>query len=173
MKGNLTKDMFIDNPRDNSFTHANEKNNAISVVQIQEVQQDLRDDKNKIVDEVAAKVATLNIDKSDLSLSFSGQLDKPFTVTIVIDEKTFIVESNSKMIASEQSAVTSDAIAKRFKSFKNSRYNVAEFDFSQLADSLTIPFKELTDVKNKVAYYLNGEKDVISAVTLPAVNVAS
>ena len=167
LKGNLTKDMFIDNPRDNSFTHANEKNNAISVVQIQEVQQDLRDDKNKIVDEVAAKVATLNIDKSDLSLSFSGQLDKPFTVTIVIDEKTFVVESNSKMIASEQSAVTSDAIAKRFKSFKNSRYNVAEFDFSQLADSLTIPFKELTDVKNKVAYYLNGEKDVISAVTLP------
>lgn len=167
LKGNLTKDMFIDNPRDNSFTHANEKNNAISVVQIQEVQQDLRDDKNKIVDEVAAKVATLNIDKSDLSLSFSGQLDTPFTVTIVIDEKTFIVESNSKMIASEQSAVTSDAIAKRFKSFKNSRYNVAEFDFSQLADSLTIPFKELTDVKNKVAYYLNGEKDVISAVTLP------
>ena len=167
LKGNLTKDMFIDNPRDNSFTHANEKNNAISVVQIQEVQQDLRDDKNKIVDEVAAKVATLNIDKSDLSLSFSGQLDTPFTVTIVIDEKTFIVESNSKMIASEQSAVTSDAIAKRFKSFKNSRYNVAEFDFSQLADSLTIPFKELTDVKNKVAYYLNGEKEVISAVTLP------
>ena len=168
LKGNLTKDMFIDNPRDNSFTHANEKNNAISVVQIQEVQQDLRNDKNKIVDEVAAKVATLNIDKSDLALSFSGQLDTPFTVTIVIDEKTFIVESNSKMIASEQSAVTSDAIAKRFKSFKNSRYNVAEFDFSQLADSLTIPFKELTDVKNKVAYYLNGEKDVISAVTLPA-----
>ena len=168
LKGNLTKDMFIDNPRDNSFTHANEKNNAISVVQIQEVQQDLRDDKNKIVDEVAAKVATLNIDKSDLSISFSGLLDKPFTVTIVIDEKTFIVESKSKMIASEQSAVTSDAIAKRFKSFKNSRYNVAEFDFSQLADSLTIPFKELTDVKNKVAYYLNGEKDVISAVTLPA-----
>ena len=167
LKGNLTKDMFIDNPRDNSFTHANEKNNAISVVQIQEVQQDLRDDKNKIVDEVAAKVATLNIDKSDLSLSFSGQLDTPFKVTIVIDEKTFVVESNSNMIASEQSAVTVEAIEKRFKSFKNSRYNVADFDFSQLDDHLTIPFKELTEVKNKVAYYLNGEKDVIPAVTLP------
>ncbi|MEJ6121351.1 U32 family peptidase [Vibrio sp. 2-Bac 85] len=167
LKGNLTKDMFIDNPRDNSFTHANEKNNAISVVQIQEVQQDLRDDKNKIVDEVAAKVATLNIDKSDLSLSFSGQLNTPFKVTIVIDEKTFVVKSNSNMIASEQSAVTVEAIEKRFKSFKNSRYNVADFDFSPLDDHLTIPFKELTEVKNKVAYYLNGEKDVIPAVTLP------
>jgi len=167
LKGNLTKDMFIDNPRDNSFTHANEKSNAISVVQIQEAQNILRDDKNKIVDEVAAKVATLNIDKSDLSLSFSGQLDKPFTVTIVIDQKTIVVESNSNLIKSEQSAVTEEAIAKRFKSFKNSRYNVAEFDFSELDAGLTIPFKELTDVKNKVAYYLNGEKEVIPAVTIP------
>ena len=167
LKGNLTKDMFIDNPRDNSFTHANEKSNAISVVQIQEAQDILRDDKNKIVDEVAAKVATLNIDKSDLSLSFSGQLDKPFTVTIVIDQKTIVVESNSNLIKSEQSAVTEEAIAKRFKSFKNSRYNVAEFDFSELDAGLTIPFKELTDVKNKVAYYLNGEKEVIPAVTIP------
>ncbi|RBW47339.1 U32 family peptidase [Psychromonas sp. B3M02] len=168
LKGNLTKDMFIDNPRDNSFTHANEKSNAISVVQIQEAQDILRDDKNKIVDEVAAKVATLKIDKSDLSLSFSGQLDRPFTVTIVIDQKTIIVESNSNLIKSEQSAVTEEAIAKRFKSFKNSRYNVAEFDFSRLDSGLTIPFKELTDVKNKVAYYLNGEKEVIPAVTIPA-----
>ncbi|WP_409439987.1 peptidase U32 family protein [Psychromonas sp. GE-S-Ul-11] len=167
LKGNLTKDMFIDNPRDNSFTHANKKSNAISVVQIQEAQDILRDDKNKIVDEVAAKVATLNIEKSDLSLSFSGQLDKPFTVTIVIDQKTIVVESNSNLIKSEQSAVTEEAIAKRFKSFKNSRYNVAEFDFSELDAGLTIPFKELTDVKNKVAYYLNGEKEVIPAVTIP------
>ena len=168
LKGNLTKEMFIDNPRDNSFNHANEKSNAISVVQIQEAQDILRDDKNKIVDEVAAKVATLDIEKSHLSLSFSGQLNTPFTVHIVIDQKQFIVESSSNLIKSEQSAVTVDAIEKRFKSFKNSRYHVADFDFSKLGDNLTIPFKELTDVKNKVAYYLNGEKEVIPAVTIPA-----
>ena len=167
LKGNLTKDMFIDNPRDNSFTHANEKNNAISVVQIQEAQDILRNDKNKIVDEVAAKVATLNIDKSDLSLKFSGQLNTPFTVTIIIDDKTFVVESASCLTTSEQTSITPEAIEKRFKSFKNSRYNVADFDFSALNENLTIPFKELTIVKNKVAYYLNGEKDVIPAVTVP------
>ena len=100
LKGNLTKDMFIDNPRDNSFTHANEKSNAISVVQIQEVQEDLRADKNKIVDEVAAKVATLNIDKSDLSLSFSGQLDQPFTVNIHrdVDEENIYCRINFKNV---------------------------------------------------------------------------
>jgi U32 family peptidase len=167
LKGNLTKDMFIDNPRDNSFTHANQKSNAISVVQIQEAQDILREDKNKIVDDVAAKVATLTIDKSHLALSFSGQLNQPFTVTIAIDEKTFVVKSHSNMITSEQEAVTSDAISKRFKSFKNSRYNVAEFDFTELGNNLTIPFKELTEVKNKVAFYLNGEKEVIPAVTIP------
>ena len=167
LKGNLTKDMFIDNPRDNSFTHANEKNNAISVVQIQEAQEELRAEKNQIVDQVTAKIATLAITKSNLSLHFSGQLNQPFTVKAVLDGQPFVVESTSMLTTSEKSAITSEAIQKRFKSFKNSRYNVIEFDFSQLADNLTIPFKELTEVKNRVAYYLNGEKEVIPAVTLP------
>ena len=168
LKGKLSKDMFIDNPRDNSFTHANQKHNAISVVQIQEVQQTLRDQKNQIVDDVAAKVATLALTKSNLSLAFSGQLDQPFSVTITLDDKTMVVKSTSNMFHSEQSAVTSDAIEKRFKSFKKGYFNVAPFDFEQLAINLTIPFKELTQVKNKVAFYLNGEKDVIAAATVPA-----
>jgi len=172
LKGNLTKDMFIDNPRDNSFTHANEKSNAISVVQIQEAQDDLRADKNRIVDEVAAKVATLSIDKHHLSLCFSGQLNHPFTVKISITdqtgkETTYQVESASVMQCSEKTAITTEAVTKRFKSVKNMHYHVADFDFSDLAEGLTIPFKELTEVKNKVAYYLNGEKEVIPAVTLP------
>jgi len=172
LKGNLTKDMFIDNPRDNSFTHANEKNNAISVVQIQEAQDDLRADKNRIVDEVAAKVATLSIDKHHLSLCFSGQLNHPFTVKINITdqtgkETTYQVQSASVMQCSEKTAITTEAVTKRFKSVKNMHYHVADFDFSDLAEGLTIPFKELTEVKNKVAYYLNGEKEVIPAVTLP------
>jgi len=172
LKGNLTKDMFIDNPRDNSFTHANEKSNAISVVQIQEAQADLRADKDKIVDEVAQKVATLSIDKHHLSLRFSGQLNQPFTVNISITdqagkETTYQVESVSAMQSSEKTAITTEAVTKRFKSVKNTHYHVADFDFSGLAKGLTIPFKELTEVKSKVAYYLNGEKEVIPAVTVP------
>ena len=38
----MTKNMFTDNPRDHSFDHANEKNNAISVVQIYDAQQESR-----------------------------------------------------------------------------------------------------------------------------------
>jgi len=172
LKGNLTKDMFIDNPRDNSFTHANEKSNAISVVQIQEAQADLRADKDKIVDEVAQKVATLSIDKHHLSLRFSGQLNQPFTVNISITdqagkETTYQVQSASAMQSSEKTAITTEAVTKRFKSVKNTHYHVADFDFSGLAEGLTIPFKELTEVKSKVAYYLNGEKEVIPAVTVP------
>lgn len=168
LQGNLTKEMFIDNPRDHSFTHANQQSNAISVVQIQAAQDNLRVDKNAIVDDVAAKVATLSIEPGHLSLSFAGQLNQPLTVTIVIDDHQHVVKSRSLMRTSEQSAVTADAIAKRFKSFKKSHYHVADFDFSALAENLTIPFKELTEVKQQVAFYINGEKAVIPAVTVPA-----
>ena len=41
LQGNLTRDMFIDNPRDHSVKHAVEKNHAVLVEDIQQVRQEL------------------------------------------------------------------------------------------------------------------------------------
>jgi putative protease len=168
LKGNLTKDMFIDNPRDNSFQHANDQNNAISVVQIQEVQQTLSTEKNEIGSLVAEKIKYLSIAKKTVSMAFSGKLNKPLVVTVNQDNKVFVVESEMQLIAADQSPVDQAAIEKRFKSFKNSEYNLQDFDFDDFDSGLSIPFKELTKIKNKVAFLLNDSIDIIPPVTLPA-----
>lgn len=41
LQGDITKNMFTDNPCDHSFDHENEKSNATSVVQIDDAQQEL------------------------------------------------------------------------------------------------------------------------------------
>jgi putative protease len=168
LKGNLTKDMFIDNPRDNSFQHANDQNNAISVVQIQEVQQTLSTEKNEIGTLVAEKIKYLTIAKTPILMAFSGKLNKPLVVTVKKENKTFVVESEMQLVAADQSSVDRTAIEKRFKSFKNSEYNLQAFDFDDFDAGLSIPFKELTRIKNKVAFLLNDSIDVIPPVTLPA-----
>ena len=70
LKGDMKKSMFIDNPRDHSFTHANDKSNAISVVQIQEAQQELSQEKNEIGNIVEEKIRYLSIEKHSLQLNF-------------------------------------------------------------------------------------------------------
>jgi putative protease len=183
LKGDMTKSMFIDNPRDHSFTHANEKNNAITVVQIQETQDELSQQKNEIGDIVKEKIKYLSIAKEKLTLSFAGKLGEPLTVTaIVTDEasseegtgkenlaiKTYNVSSDMTLIEAGQSAIDQTAIKKRFKSFNNSEYLVEDILFDELDSGLNIPFKELTKLKNKLAFLLNGSVEVIPAVDVPA-----
>jgi len=167
LKGELTKNMFIDNPRDNSFQHANDTHNAISVVQIQAVQKDLSEQKNAIGAQVVEKIQHLSIAKQPLTIRFSGQAGKPLTVNVTTDKHDFCVESEMPLIASEQAAVDQSAIEKRFKSLQQGKYALQAFDFSGLETGLNIPFKELTRIKKQVAFLLNDSVKVIPAVTLP------
>ena len=176
LKGDMTKSMFIDNPRDHSFTHANENSNAISVVQIQEAQEVLSNEKNQIGEQVAEKIKYLGIAKQKLSLKFSGKLGESLIVTAVVadgvskdgssDEQVFTVETSMKLIAADKSAIDSAAIEKRFKSFNNSGYLIQSISFEGLESGLNIPFKELTLLKNRLAFLLNGSVDIVPTVEI-------
>lgn len=176
LKGDMTKSMFIDNPRDHSFTHANENSNAISVVQIQEAQEVLSNEKNQIGEQVAEKIKYLGIAKQKLYLKFSGKLGESLIVTAVVadgvskdgisDEQVFTVESSMKLIAADKSAIDGAAIEKRFKSFNNSGYLIQSISFEGLESGLNIPFKELTLLKNRLAFLLNGSVDIVPTVEI-------
>ncbi|ACA87488.1 peptidase U32 family protein [Shewanella woodyi] len=177
LKGNLTKGMFIDNPRDNSVNHAIEQKNAISVVQIQEVRQNLRADKNELGASLEQKIQHLNIDKMPLTLTFSGTEGSPLTIKAGVTAKSnrltentesneFTLHSDTKLRKSDK-PLCADVLEKRFRSFNDSNYIIQEYDFNQLAESLSIPFKELTALKNRLAFLLNDSVEVIAPVEPP------
>lgn len=181
LTGDMTKSMFTDNPRDHSFDHANEKNNAISVVQIYDAQQELSTQKSEIDSLVKKKIEFLDISKRELSLEFTGQLNQPFTVNIIIEDKNditlsnknakeplrFEVQSQMPMQIADKSVVDIAAIDKRFKTFSNANFEIKNMDYTNLGDNLSIPFKELARIKKQVAFLLNEGKDVIAPVELP------
>lgn len=173
LKGDLTKDMFIDNPRDHSVEHAVTKSQAVSIVHIQKAKQGLYDDRNKIGDELAERIKGLSIEKQQLRLSFSGQLGEPFVLTIQVKgegdelDPTYVIESDERLKKATKSTLDSTAIKKRFKSFNNARYTIETIDFEGLAENLSLPFKELARIKNKAAFLLNDSIDVVAEVDVP------
>ncbi|MFT5815759.1 MAG: putative protease [Psychroserpens sp.] len=177
LRGDLNQSMFIDNPRDNSKMHAVSKfkadeNQAISVVQIQDVEQNLQADKNDIEAEVVEKIKYLSIEKVPLTLTFSGQLEQRLTVTVnttgfSIEQNTFTVQSTSLLRTSDNASIDKVTIAKRFKSFNNAEFLLTELNCDNLNTGLSIPFKELTELKNQIASTLNNAVDIIPEVTLP------
>lgn len=171
LQGSLSKDMFIDNPRDNSFQHANDKHGAISVVQIQEVQTELSNEKNAISATVAEKIKHLSIEKPPLSMTVTGQLGNPLQVSVAFEEQQHTVSSASLLKAADESAIEPEAIEKRFKSFKKGDYQLEAINFDGLESGLSVPFKELTVMKNEIAFILNGNKTPIAPVELPKLEI--
>ncbi len=176
LKGNLTKDMFIDNPRDNSVNYALEQNNAISVVQIEDVKKDLYESKNAIGATLEDKVKFLSIAKMSLTLDVSGKLGDPLTVTAITtnnkgETNKHIVMSTSLLVTAGELSMTQHTIEKRLRGFNNAEFNLDRFDFEHYGEHLTVPFKELTNIKNELAFLLNGSVKVVKHVDIPKLPV--
>ncbi|WP_146441704.1 peptidase U32 family protein [Vibrio kanaloae] len=172
LKGNLTKDMFIDNPRDNSMNYAVEKateqNNEISVVQIQEVTNELHQAKDVLGNEMRDKIEFLDIRKTPVELSFSAKVGQPFTVTVNTPKENFTLQSKSLLKAVEEKAITQELLEKRFKNVKSAVHTLESHDFSEVDAGLLIPLKEVSDLKDEIDFILNGSVEVIKHVEVPA-----
>ncbi|MCC4800363.1 peptidase U32 [Enterovibrio norvegicus] len=171
LKGNLTRDMFIDNPRDNSVNYAVEKNNAIDVVQIQDVRKDLYNDKNAIGATLEDKVKGLDIDKIAITIAFKATVGEPLTVVVTPSkgvQDAFEVTTTSLLREVSEKAITSVELEKRFKGVITLNYELLGYDFSDLDENLSVPLREVTELKDRVAFLLNGSKALIKHVDVPA-----
>ncbi|PWQ93549.1 peptidase U32 family protein [Leucothrix arctica] len=168
LTGDLTKDMFIDNPRDHSLTHAVEESGAKTVIHIQEVKAGLYSKKNELGDELADKIKYLSIAKQPLRMKFSGQLNEPLTLTMTVgDDKVLSLQTESTFRATEDLSIRQSTLEKCFKNFASNDYTTEDVDYSDLGADLSIPFKELTTLKNEAAYLLNNEVKPIPYVEVP------
>jgi len=177
LRGDLNQSMFIENPRDNSKYHAIDQSNAISVVQIHETEQQLSNEKEQINVTVQDKIEHLSIAKRPLTLSFSAEVAKPLTVTVTTEEftpgkttseeKIFTVQSKSLLVASEKNCIDKGAIEKRFKGFNNAEFNLTALNTDGVPQGVSLPFKDLTLLKNQIAALLNNDKAILPEVTLP------
>ncbi|MCL1068712.1 U32 family peptidase [Shewanella olleyana] len=182
LRGDLNQSMFIDNPRDNSKNHLvdqlkAEKGESISVVQIHDAQQQLQVDKQQINASVDDKIAHLSIEKIKLTLSFASEEAKPLTLTVTtqsaasdladVESKTVVFSSSSIMRPSEKLSVDKEAIEKRFKNINNANFELIQLDTDNLTDGMSIPYREITTLKNELLAYLNDGIEVIAEVELP------
>ena len=170
LQGDLTKDMFIDSPRDYSVQHAVQKQAAVSVKHIEEVKKELYSKRNDLGDELAEKIKYLSIAKQPLKVAFSGKLDEPLCLTMTIgnNDKIHSLQTESKLSLANQKSIDQAVLEKRFKNFANNDYTVEDFDCSGLDTDLSLPLKELTVLKNSAALLLNNSVALVPHVEVPA-----
>jgi len=178
LQGNLTKDMFIDNPRDHSLERAVKASGAKTVIHIQKAKADLYAKKDELSEELQSKIKYLSIAKQGLHLAFSGQLGEPLCLTITVGEsvsdsntahtKVHQLFSDSSFREAQDLALSGAVIDKSFKNFNPDGYTLQEIDYSELGNDVSIPFKELNTLKKQALFLLNNDVEVIPPVEVPA-----
>jgi len=169
LKGDLTKDMFIDSPRDYSLKHAIKESQVVLLKDIKEVKKNHYQQKNSLGDELADKIKDISIAKQSISLSFTGKLNGPLTLIIIIgdNDKTHILETKSTLSAAQELPINQSVLDKCFKNFAFNNFDINDFNCTGLGENLSIPFKEITTLKNHATLLLTNSAKIIPHVNIP------
>ncbi len=168
LKGNIGKAMFIDNPRDHSVQRLSEVNNYTSDDQLEEDQIGLYDEKDAIKISVESKIKTLSIAKIPLVIRTSGACGTALCILIKTPDTTFEVQSEVNLAGTGTEALDYAMVFKRLKAINETEYYIEKITLDDLHPNVYLPFNELTAVKKRLLFILNGSRETIDPVHVPA-----
>ena len=172
LKGDINKEMFIDNPRDHAIKQLSEVDNYATIEAMDKNRIRFYEDKTEASARAKDEISRLSTAKPPLTLTISGELDAPLSVTVSSPDTSFTVTSDMPLArAGKKSAanhLSRSAFFEKFKAINDTEYVIKDIDVEPLQRGLFISYKELTSIKKRVLFILNGSKDLIAPVDVPA-----
>jgi putative protease len=172
LKGNISKDMFIENPRNNSANYLSETYNGSYEENIEKAKGDVFEVRNEIIAEVEAKIKHLSIAKVPLIISISGENGMPLRVSVKTPDISFVVRSEINLKVGKQE-LNREMILSRLKAINDTEYHIEHLNLENLQKGLFLPFKELTLIKKRLLFILNGSREYVESIAVPVLNKQS
>ena len=166
LKGEINKDMFIDNPLSNVMTHHARQSNSTSDDNIAEEQEDLYNEKEQTRKHIQNHISQFNIAKIPLQINITGQSSGPLVISLKSPDTTFEVRSHLNLANEGVEALSYKILLTRLKAINETEYFIQNMEFTS-TEKLYLPFKELTALKKRILFILNGSREMVSPVKLP------
>jgi len=169
LKGKITKDMFIDNPRDNSAIHLSKISGGISEKDIEKAKGDVYNERTEIIREVEKKIEAVSIAKEPITITISGEYGYPLKVSVNSFDKSFDLYSETNLSKVGKQALHRELLLTRFKTVNDTEYYLENLNVDDLSPCLFIPFKELTALKKNLIFILNNSKEFVDPIEVPVI----
>ena len=184
LTGDINKDMFIDNPRDNSAIHLAETKGGATEDNINAAKKELYDGKTAIIKRVQQKITPLRIEKEPLTITVSGKLGTPLKVdfqtpdtSVTLFSENELTPANIDTTGSHSSAQSTakrppyclgrESFNKIFKPINDTEFFIDEINLDLLQSDLFIPFKDIHAIRKKIVCILRGTKETLTPPTIP------
>lgn len=167
LSGNIHKEMFIDNPRDNSAIHLSEIYGGRSDENLDKAKGVVYDERTDIITAVEREIHQLSIAKAPVKITISGECNSKMIVKVKTPERSFEVISEVPLKDVGAEPLTHELLMSRLKAINETEFFIDGLELEQLHPNLYLPFKELTSIKKKILFQLNGGKELVDPVEIP------
>ena len=173
LKGDINKSMFIDNPMSNSIQHLSDINNYSTSEEQLKGQIELHKEKDETRNFVRNEINQLSIDKVPLSITIYGECGEPLKIEVQTPDTSFVVISAINLVNVGKEVLSHKMILKRLKSLNDTEYYIQHLELKNLRSDLYLPFKELTSIKRRLFFILNGSKEFVNPINVPVLKKQS
>jgi U32 family peptidase len=168
LKNEIDKNMFIDNPRDNSAIRLSETYGGLSDENLDFAKGAVYDERTDIINEVEEKINRLSVAKAPLTITISGECGTPLKVSVKTPDATFEVLSEIKLKEIGAQPLNREILLTRLKALNDTEYYIEHLEMSRLRPNLFLPYKELTSIKKRLLFILNDSKESVDPIEIPA-----
>ncbi len=183
LKGDISRDVFIDNPRDHSPVYRAKVKFGINTQpeiddeKLSIVKKELSEIKEDIITNIQESIGQLSIDKAPLIIKCSGVAGNPLCICIKTPEISFNICSNNNLILvditnNKSTCLDKALLSKRFKAINDTEYFIDNLDLDDLQHGVFVPFKELNIIKNKIIAELNDGKEVVAPIEFKTIDAS-
>ncbi len=168
LTNNISKVMFIDNPRDNSLKYLADKNSEKSSEELEVLKGDFLDKKDELFKKIREEISSLETAKKDITIKLIGEENLPLKIEVCISEKSFFLSTKEVLKISSQGKgnLSQKAIFDRFKTVNEMGYNLKNIEISPSLEKMIIPFASLQKLKKEMLFVLNNNKDFVEEIEL-------
>ncbi|MEI6348935.1 MAG: peptidase U32 family protein [Bacteroidota bacterium] len=168
LKGEISKDMFIDYPRDHSAIHISEEMDGDFEESLEKSKGDVYNERTDIIKSVEQKISLLSVSKAPLFIHISGKNECPLKINIQTSDTSFELISETNLKNTGNQSLNYVTFIARFKAINETEYYIEHINLEDFEPNLFLPFKELTALKKRILFILNGLKEMVDPIELPS-----
>lgn len=161
LSGKIGKELFIDNPMWYFGEKSAKKNNN-------EENHDLKEEARQ---HIQNKIEKFSIKQIPINITVSGEYNQFLKLSISTPEESFDLFSECKLEEKGQEALSHELLFEKLKAINETNYFIEQLNYKN-KKNLYLPFKEITSLKKRILYLLNGSTDFILPVEMPKLNKA-
>ncbi len=171
LQADINKNMFIDNPRDNSIKQFSGINNNSTNKKLLGDKIKYYEEKEQIINNARNKIKQLSITKTPLIISISGKLDRPLKISVKTPDTLFVVVSENNLTSKKRKStgegLNYNILSERLSGLNDTEYFIKHIELENLQKDLFMSFKELALMKKRISFILNGSKEIIKPIEVP------